>query len=157
MSTCMRVITALTVLLLLSGCGGDESGGNGKPSAKKDDGKEPDYVTVDHILIGVKGPRLPQARDKDAARKLAYELLDKLKAGGDWTALKRQHSDDPPPGGPYAMANHGKQPQGNMFPRAGMAPAFGDVGFALDVGEIRMADHHPQKSPFGYHIIKRVR
>ena len=38
-----------------------------------------------------------------------------------------------------------------------MVPAFGDVGFGLKVGEIGVAEYHPRKSPYGYHIIKRTK
>jgi parvulin-like peptidyl-prolyl isomerase len=37
-----------------------------------------------------------------------------------------------------------------------MAPAFGDIGFALAPGEIGMASFDPRTSPFGWHIIKRI-
>ena len=33
---------------------------------------------------------------------------------------------------------------------------FGDVGFELEVGEIGMADYDPEKSQYGWHIIKRL-
>jgi parvulin-like peptidyl-prolyl isomerase len=38
-----------------------------------------------------------------------------------------------------------------------MVPAFGNVGFKLAVGEIAVADYDPKTSPFGYHLIKRVK
>jgi parvulin-like peptidyl-prolyl cis-trans isomerase-like protein len=41
-------------------------------------------------------------------------------------------------------------------PRAAMVPAFGDVGFALEVGEVGMAEYDDAASPFGWHIIKRI-
>jgi len=41
-------------------------------------------------------------------------------------------------------------------PRSAMVPAFGDVGFALEVGELGMAPYHDEASPFGWHIIKRI-
>lgn len=118
----------------------------------------PDRISVDHILIGVKSPSFPDGRrDAAAARKVAYDLLAQLKAGGDWAKLKREHSEDPPPGGPYAMANRGVRPAGRgEYPRDGMVPAFGDVGFALEVGAIGMADHDARTSPFGFHLIRRV-
>jgi hypothetical protein len=31
------------------------------------------------------------------------------------------------------------------------------VGFAISVGNIGMADHDPQTSPYGWHIIKRLK
>lgn len=118
----------------------------------------PDYVTVDHILIGVKGPRMPQGDTDEVARKKVYDLLAQLEKGADWATLKSEHSDDPPPGGPYTMANHGQMPRGaKEYPRSGMAPAFGDVGFALDVDAMKIADYDAQKSPFGYHLIKRIK
>ena len=116
----------------------------------------PDHVTVDHILVAVKNPRIPDGMEPDAAKELAYDLLKQLEAGAEWSALKEKHSADPPPGGPYTMANDGVPPKPGAYPRAGMAKAFGDVGFALDVGAIGMADFEPDDSPFGFHIIKRV-
>lgn len=41
-------------------------------------------------------------------------------------------------------------------PRAAMVPAFGDVGFALEVGAVEVAVYHSDDSPFGWHIIKRL-
>jgi parvulin-like peptidyl-prolyl isomerase len=38
-----------------------------------------------------------------------------------------------------------------------MVAAFGDVGFRLAVGAVGMADFHPRASPYGFHLIKRVR
>lgn len=42
------------------------------------------------------------------------------------------------------------------MPREDMAPAFGNVGFALKVGEVGMAPYDKTTSPFGIHIIKRL-
>ncbi len=121
--------------------------------------REPDRIAVDHILIGVRNPRFPSGkRTESEARAFAYDLLGKLKAGEDWAAAKSTNSEDPPPGGPYAMANRGVAPAPTgEYPREGMVPAFGDVGFKLAVGEVGMADYDATKSPFGFHIIKRVR
>jgi hypothetical protein len=47
--------------------------------------------------------------------------------------------------------------QQNMsMPRSGMAPAFGDVGFSLKVGEVGVAQYDKKTSPFGIHVIKRI-
>jgi peptidyl-prolyl cis-trans isomerase B (cyclophilin B) len=43
------------------------------------------------------------------------------------------------------------------MPRGQMAPAFGDVGFKLKVGEVGLAEPHEDKSTFGFHIIKRLK
>ena len=120
---------------------------------------EPDHITVDHILIGVKTAKLPDAtRDVAQARQLAYKLLDQIEHGGDWAALKKLYSDDPPPGGPYRMANNGSEPRDEgEHARGKMVKGFGDVSFSLKVGEIKMADYDVKTSPYGFHIIKRVR
>ena len=117
----------------------------------------PDAVTVDHILVAVKNPRIPDGMSHEEAKELAYDLLKQLEAGADWAALKLKHSADPPPGGPYTMANDGVAPDGGAYPRAGMAKAFGDVGFALDVDAMGMADFDADDSPFGFHLIKRIK
>ena len=125
--------------------------------------EQPDVITVDHILIAYNGaPRMEGVtRSLPEAKQLAYELLKQINDGGDWTALKKQYSDDPGPtgdgGGPYTMTNTGVAQVAGAHPRAGMVPAFGDVGFALDVGEIAVADQDATKSPYGFHIIKRVK
>jgi hypothetical protein len=41
-------------------------------------------------------------------------------------------------------------------PRAAMVPAFGDVGFSLEVGEVGLAGYDEKASPFGWHVIKRI-
>lgn len=41
-------------------------------------------------------------------------------------------------------------------PRAAMVPGFGDVGFSLGAGEVGLAEFDENKSPFGWHIIKRL-
>ena len=96
-------------------------------------------------------------RTETEARALAQQLLAKLKAGADWGAAKRANSEDPPPGGPYGMANRGVRPASGEVSRDKMVPAFGDVGFGLAVGEIGLAPYDARTSPFGFHIIKRVK
>jgi hypothetical protein len=123
-------------------------------------GQEPGYVTVDHILIGVIGPRSRnRTRTVEEGRALAEDLLRRLEADPrQWDDLKRRYSEDPPPGGPYDLANRGVQTRhGREFPREGMVQAFGDVGFRLRVGEVGLAEYHPEASYFGFHLIKRVR
>ena len=38
-----------------------------------------------------------------------------------------------------------------------MVGCFGDVSFSLAVGEIGMCDFEPKGSPYGWHIIKRLK
>ena len=120
--------------------------------------KEPDHLQVQHILIGFTGsvPGKMIRRSKEEARTLAYQLLDQARAGGDFDALVRQHTDDSPPG-IYGMSNRGVTPGKNEYPRDGMVPAFGNAGFPLQVGEVGIADHDPRNSPYGWHIVKRIK
>lgn len=124
------------------------------------EGKEPDHIRVQHILIGFEGSARPTKARRSAAeaKTLANEVLERAKKGEDFDALVTQYTDDSPPG-IYAMANHEVQlnpPPPREFPRGRMVAAFGDVGFKLAVGEIGMSDYDPGKSPYGYHIIKRL-
>ena len=41
-------------------------------------------------------------------------------------------------------------------PRGAMVAAFGDVGFALEPGEIGVAGFDADASPFGWHVIRRI-
>lgn len=119
---------------------------------------EDKHIQVQHILIGFKGslPGKNVDRTQEQAEKLAKEVLAKAQGGGDYDALVKQYTDDSAPG-VYGMSNRGVAPEGNEFPRDNMVPAFGDVGFTLKVGEIGLAPFDKAKSPFGYHIIKRMK
>ncbi len=121
-------------------------------------GAEPERVQVQHILIGFRGsvPGKPITRTQEEARVLAYDLLQKAQAGADFDALVREHTDDSPPG-IYGMTNRGVTPNRGEFARDGMVGAFGNVGFRLPVGGYGVADFDQRTSPYGYHIIKRVR
>lgn len=125
---------------------------------------EPAYITIQHCLIGFRDVIPDRAmRTQEEAEKLASEIFDKAKAGEDFDAIVRQHSDDGAPG-IYKLANHGYEsdrsgrvPSRVIYARGGMVPAFGDVGFALEVGEVGLAEYDPTASEYGYHIIKRLK
>lgn len=120
--------------------------------------KEPDHIQVQHILIGFQGsvPGKPIRRSKEEARTLAYQLLDQARAGGDFGALVRQHTDDSPPG-IYGMSNRGVAPAKGEYARDSMVPAFGNAGFPLQVDEVGIADYDQRTSPYGWHIVKRIK
>jgi parvulin-like peptidyl-prolyl isomerase len=116
-------------------------------------------VAVQHILISFKGsiPKPSVTRTREEAQKLAQEVFERAKKGEDFDALVKQYTDDEYPG-TYRMSNIGVPPdQGKQeYPRAGMVKGFGDVSFSLPVGGIGMAEYDPQKSKYGWHIIKRI-
>ncbi len=118
---------------------------------------EPDHIKVQHILIGFKGsvPGKPIVRTQEEARKLAYDLVEQAKNGADFDKLVRDNTDDSPPG-IYGMSNRGVTPARGEYARDGMVPAFGNVGFVLNQGDIGVADFDSRNSPYGWHVIKRV-
>lgn len=118
----------------------------------------PTHVQVQHILIGFSGsvPGKNISRTKDEAKTLAYQILDRARKGENFDELVRQYTDDSPPG-IYGMSGIGIAPQTGEFPRDRMVPAFGNVGFSISPGNIGIADFDPQASPFGWHIIKRLK
>jgi len=118
----------------------------------------PAHVEVQHILIGFAGsvPGKSITRTKEEAQKLAHEILDKARKGANFDTLVAKYTDDSPPG-IYKMAGEGVPPQIGEFGRGQMVPAFGNVGFAISPGNIDIAEYDPSASPFGWHIIKRLR
>jgi hypothetical protein len=118
----------------------------------------PAHVEVQHILIGFAGsvPGKGITRTKEEASKLAHEILEKARKGANFDTLVTQYTDDSPPG-VYKMSASGVPPQLGEYSRDQMVPAFGNVGFAISPGNIDIAEYDPTTSPFGWHIIKRLR
>ena len=116
-----------------------------------------EHIKLQHILISFAGkvPGKNITRTEDEARALAAQVLERAKKGEDFDALVKTYTDDRAPG-IYSLANTGVTPSGDEFARNRMVPAFGDVGFSLAPGEIGMAEYDPARSPFGWHIIKRL-
>ncbi len=137
----------------------------GELQLKAEQEGEPEYITVQHILIGFEGsvPGKPITRSKAEAAELAKQLFEKAKSGADFDALVKEHTDDSHPG-IYQMANFDAEPDmtpaavaDKIFPRARMVKAFGDVGFPLQVGQVGMSQYDPEASKYGWHIIKRIK
>lgn len=106
----------------------------------------PTAVAAQHVLVAYKGAKNAPAsvkRTKADAKKRAEEIADKAKGGADFTALVREHSDDP--GSKERMGSVGK------FTRDKMVAPFSDAAFKLRVGEVSGA----VETPFGFHVIKR--
>jgi parvulin-like peptidyl-prolyl isomerase len=107
-----------------------------------------DSVEVQHILIAFQGAaRATVTRSKAEAEKLTGEIYARALGGEDFTKLMKEFSTDPGPG-TYPMTKQ---------TRSQMVAGFGDVGWRLQVGEIGIAPYDQAKSPFGWHIIKRLK
>ncbi|HEX6213160.1 MAG TPA: SurA N-terminal domain-containing protein, partial [Methylomirabilota bacterium] len=96
----------------------------------------PEQVRASHILLEIGD------QDEAAVRAEAEALLKKVRAGADFAALAKQHSDDD------ASAAQGGDL--DYFGRGRMVPEFEEVAFGLEPGDISDL----VKSPFGFHIIK---
>lgn len=148
-------------ILLFSGCAQPPASvPTATPEPQILENGEPSAITVQHCLIGFVGsvPSKQIGRSKEAAAKLAAELLEKANSGEDFDAIVEAYTDDSPPG-IYQMANSGlpADTRAGVYSRDKMVPAFGDVGFKLEVGQYGMSAHDPGASPYGWHIIKRLK
>jgi peptidyl-prolyl cis-trans isomerase C len=90
--------------------------------------KPQEEVSARHILVEKK--------------ELADEIAGKLKSGGDFAALAKQHSKDP-----GSKENGGDL---GFFGRGMMVPPFDEAAFKLAKGETSA----PVQSQFGFHIIR---
>ncbi len=156
----IRAISSLAAIVLLAGCGAAPGVYRADAVAKSG---EPGYVTVQHVLIAFDGTGTSAIRSMEEAHTLAHEILEKAKAGADFDQLVRDYTDDSPPG-IYQIANDGmsfdkssRLPSKQVWPRSGLVAAFGNVGFALEVDEVGLAEFDKTDSPFGWHIVKRIR
>ena len=171
-TTVQSLATSATTLMLLlsglvlSGCSGVQGKGSSvyREGLVTKDG-EPGYITVQHCLIGFQGSVQGKVilRSQTEAEALAQELFAKAQAGEEFSKIVVAHTDDSAPG-IYRMANDGfpgdttsRIPSKHVMPRSQMATAFGNVGFSLEVGEIGLAAYDQTSSPFGWHIIKRIK
>jgi len=119
----------------------------------------PEHIKVQHVLIGFVGkiPGKNVTRTQEEAEKLAAEILERARKGEDFDQLVEQYTDDQPPG-IYGLANTGVTPSGqDEYPRNGMVKGFSDVAFSLSPGNIDVAKYDPKDSPYGWHIIKRIK
>ena len=120
----------------------------------------PKLIKVQHILLSFTGAagegrlRKRRARTIAEARDLAHDLVKRIRGGEDMGPLVRAHTQDSAPG-IYEMSL-GPPPRAGVIAKSGMVANFGDVSFKLDVGEVGLAEYDAARSPFGFHIVKRI-
>ena len=100
----------------------------------------PEQVRVRHILLTWKP--MGTQDDRAAIAKQMEPILERARAGEDFAALAREFSED--------SATKGNGGDTGFFHRGTMVPAFEDVAFSLDPGEIS----EPVSTVFGVHILK---
>jgi len=104
--------------------------------------KQPDQVKASHILIAV--PQGADAATKAASRAKAEEVLKQVKAGKDFAALAKEHSQDP-----GSAVNGGDL---GYFRQGQMVGPFNEVAFTLAPGTVSDL----VETQFGFHIIKVI-
>jgi len=112
--------------------------------------EQPDAsIEIQHILISFQGaPRMRGVtRSTAEAKVLAEKVYAEAIGGADFLELVKKYTNDSAPG-IYPLTKAG---------RGGYVKGFGDVGFRLKLGEIGVAPFDKLASPFGWHIIKRVK
>ena len=104
--------------------------------------KQPDLVSVRHILVSVKqGEGQQGLSDADAKARVA-KIQSELKKGAKFEALVKKYSDDP-----------GSKENGGLYADAdptGWVPEFGTAARTQPLGKVGA----PVKTSFGYHLIK---
>jgi peptidyl-prolyl cis-trans isomerase C len=101
----------------------------------------PDSVRARHIILRA-SPDDTEA-DKEAKKQTLRDLARRVKEGEDFAELAKQYSEGPsaPRGGDLGY-----------FTKRDMVPAFSDVAFGLEEGEVSGV----VETAFGYHLIQVV-
>ncbi len=109
--------------------------------------EKPKKVSASHVLVQYMGAeRAGNAvvRTREQARAVADKVLERARAGDDFSRLAVDYSDEPGAaqrGGSLGRFGHGQ-----------MVRAFEDAAFALDVGGVSDI----VETSFGFHVIKRT-
>lgn len=117
------------------------------PAPKPRPAAQQPQITASHILIAYKGAMRANpevTRTKAQARKLAEQIDARAKKGENFAQLAKKYSDGP------SGARGGDL--GTFAPNRMVKP-FADAVIALKPGQISGV----VETPFGFHIIKRVR
>jgi peptidyl-prolyl cis-trans isomerase D len=108
----------------------------------RDEFRQEEQACASHILVKVRKGDSGEGHSEEEARKIAQDLLEKVRAGGDFAALAKKYSED------QGSAQNG----GDLgcFPPGRMVPEFDDAVFAMQPGQVSDL----VKTQFGFHIIR---
>ena len=107
----------------------------------------PEQVRASHILAGGRGVK---DEDRPKLKVKIEEVAQKLKAGGNFEDLAREHSDCPSSADGGDLKSFFDNTGRIVGGRGGMDAKFTEAAFALKVGQVSGI----VETPFGYHIIK---
>jgi peptidyl-prolyl cis-trans isomerase D len=104
--------------------------------------RQEEEACASHILVKVKAGDAAEGHPEAEAQSIAQGLLDQVRAGGDFAALAKAHSEDT-----GSAASGGDL---GCFPPGRMVPEFDDAVFALQPGQVSDL----VKTSFGFHVIR---
>ena len=119
----------------------------------------PRRVTVKQMTIPFTGAEnAPGVKlDKEQARKIALQCLQRIRAGEDFDAIARDRG--------YTrsrlpllvrLAGEGIKPRLGEYPRRKVPRAFAELAFNLAVGEAGLCEYDKRESPDGFHVLLRI-
>ncbi|HWX55772.1 MAG TPA: peptidyl-prolyl cis-trans isomerase [Verrucomicrobiae bacterium] len=120
-------------------------------STHQDQYRTPEEVKTRHILISAPSPGPDGKVDQkalDAARAKAQDVLNQVRAGGDFAALADKYSEDPGNENPKGVKHGGDLPWFRKGPP--LDPEYEKVAFGQNKGQISDL----VKSSYGFHIIQ---
>ena len=120
--------------------------------------EEPAYVEVQHVLVALQGTGVPGVtRTKEEAERLAGQVLEKARNGQDFRELVRLYSDERRGDGTLRIANFGMTAGPDEYERGRLARGFARAAFAMEPGDVTMVPWDPPDSPYGWHVLRRIR
>jgi len=104
-----------------------------------------DQVKVQHILIAFVGAKRgsDSNRTYEQAQQTAADVLARARKGEEFAALMKEYGRDE---AATYMVRHDSD----------FVADFKAVALRLQPGEVGVVAHHRTRSPFGFHVIKRV-
>ena len=121
----------------------------------------PREVVVRHIFLPWAGAKAAEAagttRTRQEAFALAREIVRKVRAGAAFGDLvKRYHARTGYPSEMTIDAIPGREGERRLL-AAKLPRALARLAFALDKGEAGIVEWHRKDSPFGYHVLLRIK
>ena len=117
----LRTVCAILVMsVVFAGCGGGTTQQTMNKLGSIE--QEPDFVTVQHVLVAFTGTVDNVTRSRTEAEQLAMDIYDRARSDEDFDALVEEYSDDTG-AGVYGMANKGQEADKarSIYPRGDMA------------------------------------
>ena len=146
-STTTSTPTSASTTTPTSPAGSDKAAKTGDTKAHDGPREKPKKISAAHVLIQYMGAERAGSsvvRTREQAHAVAEKVLERARAGDDFSRLAVDYSDEPGAaqrGGSLGRFGHGQ-----------MVRAFEEAAFALEVGQVSDI----VETPFGYHVIKRT-